>query len=144
MGYKNICDISDDDDETLSPKIYYNINIDSIKENLFEITEVFIENGKKIEKGTSGTAFNFFSTRGNMKYMNLLRNRKVDFTQIFTNPKLLAEDDLTNYLNILKELSEDEEIIQEDDIHISTGKCQIIHRNKHIISKDPTIAKVSI
>ena len=79
-----------------------------------------------------------------MKYMNLLKNRKADFTKIFTNPKLLAEDDLTNYINILKELSEDEESIQDEDIHISTGKCKIMHMKKHIISKDPTIAKVSL
>lgn len=140
------------DDEPLSPKEYYNISIflkenankNEKKENLLEITEVFFENGKAIEKGESGTAFNFFLTRGNMKYMNLLKNRKVDFTKIFENPKLLAEDDLTNYLNILKELSEDVELIQGDDIHISSGKCQIIHKHKNIISKDPTFAKVSI
>ena len=79
-----------------------------------------------------------------VKYMNLLKNRKADFTQIFKNPKLLAEDDLSNYLNILKELSNDVELIQDDDIQISKGKCQIIHKHKHIISKDPTIAKVSL
>lgn len=148
----NNFDTSDNsDDEPLSPKEYYNISIVSEecenkkekKENLFEITEVFIENGKAIEKGESGTAFNVFLTRGNMKYMNLLKNRKADFTQIFENPKLLAEDDLTKYLNILKELSEDVELIQDEDIHISTGKCHIIHKHKHIISKDPTIAKIS-
>lgn len=139
-------------EEPLSPKEYYNINIDTEKndnkngntENLIEICEIFIENGKQIEKGESGTAFNFFLTRGNIEYMNLLKNRRVDFTNIFKNPQLLAEDDLTNYLNALKECSKDMESFKDDNVHISIGKYQIMHRNKLIISKDPTIAKFSI
>lgn len=144
--------INDTYEEPLSPKEYYNINIDTEKndnkngntENLIEISEIFIENGKQIEKGESGTAFNVFLTRGNIEYMNLLKNRKVDFTNIFNNPQLLAEDDLTNYLKALKECSKDMDSFKDDNVHVSNGKYQIMHRNKLIISKDPTIAKFSI
>ena len=75
--------------------------------------------------------------------MNLLKNTKTNFTQIFKNPKLFADDNLTKYLNILKELSKDMEFIQDDIINISTGKCQITHKSPRINSKDPTIAKFS-
>ena len=52
-------------DEPLTPKEYYNIMIDpeennKKKKNIENLFVIFIENGKRIEKGDSGTAFNVF------------------------------------------------------------------------------------
>ena len=145
----NILDILGD---SLSPKEYFTIKIFPEENNnktgnveyLFEITDVFIKNGKQIEIGGLGTAFYIFLTRGNIKYMNLLKSRKVDFTKIFRNPQLLADYDLINFLNILKECSKDMDLIQEVNIVFSKGKYQVIHRNTFIVSKDPAFAKFSI
>ena len=39
-------------------------------------------------------------TRGNNKLINLLRRVNVEFTDIFKSPELLAENDLTEYINL--------------------------------------------
>ena len=58
------------------------------------------KNGLTLEKGESGIPFNFFLTRGNNKLINLLRRVNVEFTDIFKSPELLAENDLTEYINL--------------------------------------------
>ena len=126
--------------EPLSPIEYYNVNVEKEKNIEIKITEK--RNGLNYEKGESGIAFNFFLTRGDNKLINLLRRRKVDFKRIFISPELLAKDDLQEYIDILKLISEK---IDADNcpfiLNESKGRYQINYKDQPIPTTSPTISK---
>lgn len=129
--------------ESFSPIEYYNVNIE--KEKNIEIKIKEKRNGLNYEKGESGIAFNFFLTRGNNKLINLLRKRKVDFKKIFISPELLAKDDLKEYIDLLKLISEQ---IEADNcpfiLNESKGRYQFNYKEKPIPTTSPTISKFNL
>ena len=96
--------------ENLSPFKYY-----MVKEKKMEIQEIVEEvepinkksNGEIIIKGESGIALTFFLTRGKYQLMKLLKKNGIDFTELFLHPELQASEDLTDYINELNKLYND-------------------------------------
>ena len=96
--------------ENLSPFKYY-----MVKEKKMEIQEIVEEvepinkksNGEIIIKGESGIALTFFLTRGKYQLMKLLKKNGIDFTELFLHPELQASEDLTDYINELTKLYND-------------------------------------
>lgn len=97
--------------ENLSPFKYY-----MIKEKKEEIQEIVKEtkikvkkneentNNEFIIKGESGIALTFFLTRGKYKLMKVLRKRALNFSELFDNPQYQTAEDLTDYVNKLKDI----------------------------------------
>ena len=129
--------------QPLSPIEYYNVNVEKEKNIEIKVTET--KNGITFDKGELGIAFNFFLTRGNIKLIDVLRRRKMDFTDIFKSPKLLAKDDLKEYIDLLKKIAEnlDDDYISYSISEESQGKYQINCINEPIPTTTPTICKFS-
>ena len=60
------------------------------------------------EKGESGESLMFFLTRGDKRLMNLLEDTNYDYTELFNNPSLMTEDDLSNFIEKLKAILPEE------------------------------------
>ena len=60
------------------------------------------------EKGESGESLMFFLTRGDKRLMNLLEDTNSDYTELFNNPSLMTEDDLSDFIGKLEALFPEE------------------------------------
>lgn len=143
-GKKLFNDIYNDDDEPLSPRQFYKIKNEENKseEKLIEITETIKnESGEEVKMGESGVAFNVFLTRANEKNMNILRYIKADFTEIFLNPKLFADNDLTQLNKLIDDSAPNFNLKNKEFKKISDGKYELISEERIPLDYIPTIAK---
>lgn len=86
---------------------YYKVNENKNR----DILEFFGTKKQKDEKnktgnelrGESGVSIEYFLTRGEQKLIYALRNENINSKQIFENPELMADKNLTNFIKILRE-----------------------------------------
>ena len=73
-----------------------------------------------IIKGESGIALLHFLTRGDRNLMKLLRIGNSNFEILFKSPSMLASENLSEFINKLKQLSN----YSEDDNNTSTSRIK--------------------
>lgn len=104
--------------DPLSPITYYKtIN----NEGMVDITvKEEKPNTDTIIKGESGIALLYFLTRGDRNLMKLLRIGNSNFENLFKNPSMLASENLSEFINELKKLSD----YSEDENNTSTSRIK--------------------
>lgn len=108
----------DNNFDPLSPISYYKT---TINEGMVDITVKEEKSNKDtIIKGESGIALLHFLTRGDRNLMKLLRIGNSNFEKMFKNPSMLASENLSEFINELKKLSN----YSEDDNNTSTSKIK--------------------
>lgn len=81
------------------------------------------------EKGESGESLMFFLTRGDKRLMNILEDTSPDYTELFNNPSLMTEDDLSTFIGKLEVLLPEE---KDDLIIYKKGNKYGLNKRKGI------------
>ena len=71
------------------------------------------QNEEIVIKGESGIALSFFLTRGKYQLMKLLRQTGIEFKELFEKPELQAAEDLTEFINKLSKIYQNNNILFE-------------------------------
>ena len=84
------------------------------KEDNYELKE------EVIIKGDSGIALSFFLTRGKYQLMKVFRKESINFEELFNHPELPAEEDLSEFIDILEDIYLDnrEKFLSDSDSNV--------------------------